>query len=107
MRLSGHDACSASSIIGSSDALLAQHAGDDIAEEGGFGREILRALDLAADPVALELGEDFVEAGAGDIHLIERLHGGKPRGAALVGLARFLVVASGLARHHAPFRLRA
>ena len=36
-------------------ALLAHHAGDDVAEERGLGREILRALDLAADPVAFEL----------------------------------------------------
>src|SRR6202023_1634791 len=34
---------------------------------------------LAAEPVALELGEDVVNPGAGDVHLIERLHRGPPR----------------------------
>ena len=73
-------------------ALLAHHAADDVAEERRLGRQILRALDLAAEPVALELGEDFVQAGAGEIHLVERLHRGEPRRAALVRLARVLVV---------------
>src|SRR6202011_2188411 len=56
-------------------------------EEGGLGGQILRSLALAAEPMALELGEDFVERRAGDVHLIERLHGREPRGAAPVGLA--------------------
>ena len=68
-------------------ALLAHDAADDVAEERRFGRQILRALDLAAEPMALELGEDLVQAGAGDVHLVERLHGGEPRRAAPVGLA--------------------
>ncbi len=78
-------------------ALLAHHAADDVAKERGFRRPVLRALDLAAEPMALELGQDLVEPGAGEVHLIERLHGGKPRRAALVGLAGFGLV--GRARH--------
>ena len=49
------------------------------------------ALDFAAEPMVFELGHDLVQAGAGEIHLVERLHGGEPRGAALVGLARLVV----------------
>ena len=71
-------------------ALLAHHAADDVAEIGGFRRPVLRAFDLAAEPMAFELGHDVVKAGAGKIHLIKRLHGGEPGGAALVGLARFV-----------------
>src|SRR5258708_7771708 len=37
--------------------------------------------------MALELRKNVVQAGRGDIHLIERLHGGEPRSAAAVGLA--------------------
>ena len=44
-------------------ALLAHHAADDVAEERGLRRQILLAFDLAADPVALELGQDLVQAG--------------------------------------------
>jgi len=35
--------------------------------------------------MALELGEDVVDAGAADVHLIQRLHRGEPRRAAPVG----------------------
>ena len=68
-------------------ALLAHHAADDVAEEGGLGRQVLLAFDLAADPVALELGQDLVQSGRCDVHLVQRLHGGKPCRAAPVGLA--------------------
>jgi len=72
----------------------------------GFGGEILRALDLAAEPVAFEFGEDLVQTGAGEIHLVQRLHGGKPCRAALVGFARVLV-AGGRARcHYMPASVR-
>src|SRR5215510_14904787 len=47
--------------------------------------------------MALELGQDVVDRGRRHIHLIERLHGGEPRGAAPVGLAD---VAALRARHH-------
>ena len=67
-------------------SLFPHDAGDDVAKESGFRRQILRALDLAAEPMAFELGEDFVDAGAGEIHLVERLYGGEPRRSALVGL---------------------
>ena len=64
---------------------------DDVAEERGLGRKILRAVDFAAEPMPLELGQDVVQAGAGNVHLVERLHRGEPRGAALVGFAVVLV----------------
>ena len=70
--------------------LFTHDAMDDVAEERRLGRLILRALDLAAEPMALELGHDLVEPGAGKIHLIERLHRGEPRRAAFIGLARFV-----------------
>src|SRR5262249_46643204 len=75
--------------------LLRRTAADDLAEERGLGRKVLLALDLAAEPVALELGQDIVEALARNIHLVERLHGREPRGAASVGLFR-------CGRHRAP-----
>jgi hypothetical protein len=68
-------------------ALVVEHAAHDAAEERGLGRQILRAFDLAADPVALELGEDLVERRCGDVHLVKRLHRRKPRCAAPVRLA--------------------
>ena len=68
-------------------ALIVQHAAHDAAEERGFGRKILRALDLAPDPVALELGQDVIQWRRRDIHLVECLHGGEPRCAAAVRLA--------------------
>src|SRR5262249_9168153 len=62
-------------------------------------RQIFLALDFVADPVALELGENVVDPGAADVHLVECLHGGKARGAAPVGLLlgrfRRLVLALG------------
>src|SRR5262249_16977046 len=67
--------------------LLAHHPADDVAEERRFRRQILIALHLAPDPMALELRQDVVHAGAGDVHLVERLHRGKPRRPASVGLA--------------------
>src|ERR1051326_2557986 len=68
-------------------ALLAQEAADDLTKEPGLGRQIFRTLDLAAEPVALELRQDVVERGRRDIHLVERLHRREPRGAAAAGLA--------------------
>src|SRR5258708_26796510 len=69
--------------------LIAHHAGHDVTEEGCLGRQIFVALDLAAEPMTLELGEDVVNAGAGDIHLIERLYRREPRRATPVGLFVF------------------
>jgi hypothetical protein len=37
--------------------------------------------------MTFELGQNLVQASAGKFHLIERLHRGKPSGAALIGLA--------------------
>ena len=71
-------------------ALLAHHAADDVAEIGRFRRPVLHALDFAAEPMAFEFGHDVVEAGAGKIHLVKRLHRGEAGGATLVGLARLL-----------------
>src|SRR5690349_6621103 len=67
--------------------LVPHHARHHVAEKGCFRRQIFFAFDLVAEPVTLELGKDVVDAGARDIHLVERLHGGKPRGPAPVGFA--------------------
>ena len=66
-------------------ALLLDHAADERAEEGDIGRPQLLAFQLAAEPVRLELRDDGRQRRAADIHLVERLHGAEPRGAALVG----------------------
>src|SRR5262245_17337083 len=50
--------------------------------------------------MALELGEDVVEARAGDVHLVERLHRREPGGAAAIGLA--FVLAATVGRHDPP-----
>src|SRR5262245_3271073 len=81
-------------------SLFAHHARYNVAKERRLSRKILRALDLAAHPVALEFGKDFVEAAAGQIHLIERLHGGKSGSAPLIRLAGILIVACGPGAHH-------
>src|SRR6185437_9411719 len=75
--------------------LLAHHAADNIAKVRRLSRHVLRALDLAAEPVAFEFGHDLVQAGTGQIHLIQRLYGGEPGGAALIGLARFFCLGAG------------
>src|SRR5690242_7677962 len=67
--------------------LVAHHARHNVAEEGSFRRQVFLALDLVAEPMALELGENVVDAGARDIHLVQRLHGGEPRRPAAVGFA--------------------
>ena len=87
MRLSGQPCASAVSIKRIELALFAHDAADDIAEERGFRGQVLRALDLAADPMALEFGHDVVHAGAGDVHLVECLHRRQPRRAPTIGLA--------------------
>src|SRR5262245_34878143 len=74
-------------------ALFAHHARNDIAKERRLRGKILRTLNLATDPVALEFGEDFVKTRTGKVHLIKRLHGCKPGRTAPVRLARVLVVA--------------
>jgi hypothetical protein len=69
--------------------LLAHHAADDVTEKSRFGRQVLLALDLAADPVTFELGQDLVQRGACDVHLVERLYRRKARSAAAIGLPLF------------------
>ena len=84
-RASGQPAVSAASIAGSSVALVADHAGDDVAEEGRVGVAVLVAVDFLAEPVGLELGDHLGKRRAAEVHLVERLHGGEPGGTALVG----------------------
>ena len=62
----------------------------DLVAQGRWRLHPVGALDLLPDPVALELSEDVVEAGAGQIHLVERLHGGQTCGASSIGAARIL-----------------
>src|SRR5262245_4420049 len=86
--------------------LVADHARYDVAEERRFRRQIFLALDLVAEPVALELGEDVVDPRAADIHLVQRLHRGEPRRTAAVGFPvetfdRFLLLC-----HHQAFASR-
>jgi hypothetical protein len=65
-------------------ALVADHAGDDLAEIGGVGLAVLLAIKLGAEAEGLELGEHVAEQRAGDVELVERLHGSKPRRPPLV-----------------------
>ena len=87
MRLSGQPFASAASISGSSlrcsRPRRRPRRGNSAASAGRY----CVALDLAADPVALELRQDLVQRRRREIHLVERLHGGKPRRAAAVGAA--------------------
>src|SRR5689334_16929402 len=61
--------------------LLAHHTLDEVAEKGRLGIAILGPLDLLAQAMLHELGDHLVQIDAGHVHLIERLDGGKPRGA--------------------------
>src|SRR5512136_1688620 len=79
--------------------LLTHDAGNDVTEECRLSRKILCALDLVAYPVALKFSQDFVQPGASHIHLIKRLNRREPGRAALVRLARVLVIASGAEAH--------
>src|SRR4029079_5106542 len=67
--------------------LVADHAGYHVLEECGLRRQIFVALDLVTEPVAFELGEDVVDPGAGDVHLVQRLHRCEPRRATAVGFS--------------------
>src|SRR5262249_53796375 len=66
---------------------------------------ILHAFHIALKPMAFELSQTLIQAGAGELHLIERLDGGKPGCAARIGLAAIAapVRAAGyvVAGHHA------
>src|SRR5438477_9790867 len=85
-------------------ALLAHHARDHVAEEGSFRGQIFVAFDLPPDPVTLELRQNVVEARAGKLHLVKRLHGREPGRAPPVGLA--LLSRLGTASHDAQPVLR-
>src|SRR5258707_8740644 len=61
------------------------YPGHDVGEESRPGGKLFVALALAPDPMPLDLGEDVVEACAGNVHLIERLHRREPRRTATVG----------------------
>ena len=71
-------------------ALVFDHAADHVAKMRGLRRQIFLALDLAADPVALELRQRLVDRRRRQIHLVERLHRSQPGGAAAIGLASVL-----------------
>ncbi len=78
--------------------LLAHHARRPRRGKRCLGRgQILRALDLAAEPVTFEFRQDLVQAGAGEVHLVERLHRRQPGRAALIRLAGVLSVERRLA----------
>ena len=66
--------------------LVLDDAGEDGAEPLRVGLAIERAVDFLAEPEGLVFGGDLEHAAAGDVHLVERLHGRQPGGAALVGL---------------------
>ena len=66
-------------------ALLAHDALDEVAEECASASQVLAALDLLAEPMRLELGDDLVEVDAGHVHLVERLDGGEARRAPRLG----------------------
>src|SRR5690606_3936682 len=80
--------------------LVLNHAGKDGAEPLRIGLAIKRAVHLLAKAEGLVFGRGFQQAGAGDIHLVERLHGSQARGAALVGRAGRSAGSPGIA--HAP-----
>src|SRR5215471_15657239 len=71
-------------------ALLRDDAADKLAKERGLRRQILFALDFAAEPMALEFGKNLVETRSREIHLVERLHRRKARSTAAVGFATLL-----------------
>ena len=62
IRRSGQPSASVLSMARSIGDLILDHAGDDGAEQGDFGRLVLLALDFLADPPGLEFVEDFAQA---------------------------------------------
>src|SRR6476661_2822121 len=71
-------------------ALLAHHALDDVTKKLRLCVAILAALDLLAQAVGFELGDNAVQIDGGHVHLIERLHGGKACRGARLGISRRL-----------------
>src|SRR5262245_22225520 len=58
-------------------ALFAYDARHHVAEECGFGRQVLCALYFTPDPMTFELGQNFIQPASCKVHLIESLHCGK------------------------------
>ena len=52
----------------------------------GVGLRRRAVLQVAAQPVRLELLDHRGQVGLGQVHLVERLHGREPRRSAFVGL---------------------
>ena len=98
MRLSGQPFDSASSISGSSSALFADHArtrcrGRMLPRPGRYcAPSTSRPIQWLSNSARMSF-----KPVAGEVHLVERLHGREPGRAALVRLARILVVACGRA----------
>ena len=69
-------------------ALHAHDAGDERAEERAVGGPELLALDLAAEAMRLELGNDGGKRRPAHVHLVERLNGAEPGRPALIGRPR-------------------
>jgi hypothetical protein len=68
--------------------LRTDYARDDLAEEIGIRGQVLLALDLTAEHGRGEMAKRVLKRLPANIHLIERLHGGKAGCAALVGSTR-------------------
>src|SRR5262249_29948697 len=60
------------------DRLLADHPIDDFLEELVVGLPALAFIERLARGASRKLREHFADIGAGDIHLIKRLHSAKP-----------------------------
>src|SRR5690606_4880323 len=90
------------------DLLVLDHAGEDGAEPLRVRLAILRAVHFLAEAELLVFGGNLEDAAAGDVHLVEGLHGGQPRRAALVGVARACRFVRSLlgGQGHAPRRSR-
>src|ERR1700694_1405592 len=89
IRFSGQPFDSASSISGSSLAWSRTTPDTTSRQNAASGGRFFFPLAPAAEPMALELGEDVVNPRAGDLHVIERLPRREPRRAAPIGLFVF------------------
>ena len=66
-------------------ALVFNDARNNCAKPCRIRRPVLLAVNLVTEAMGFIFGHDFQNAGAADIHLVERLNGGQSRCAALVG----------------------
>src|SRR3569832_2467506 len=71
--------------------LVLRHAAHEACEELGIGFAGGAGLRLAAEAVFDEFAHDLLGVDARQLHLIERLHGGKPRRAARLAVAHRLM----------------